>query len=746
MKNHIFLPFTIIGIVLHSSCLFSQEFAEPYLYSSESFVVAHDVYSIKQAAPNNSTTNRLLTGVSIKIVDWEPDLSAKPVFEIFPFAGRICVQVTNVGWGDFDGGQLKLSQLDYSNREHISQITDEPKQLGVVKSGEQKQVLFGDCSKLGFRITTKPNNPRYSLTELSDRNWEVVNISPGILDAASRRQFSTREANVSDGYTSGSFSRWIPRDSYLDEFRVSSTTSRQCLEKNRGFLQQFTGQIEKTGKTHTVPYYARQFQPVDLTSLQSERAELLRANFEGGLANEWRFSYGDISIHDDHGLSAGMSSGLISKITASFGKPTNGKVVNIPVPRIPMPSNGIDFELEIHCAVPGKFKLQIQHEYTTNDQFGRETRIRPPFDWVKNEEKVYRVSLPKNYKLDWGDTQKTIGDLLKLDANLRDALVKASLPKSANKQLYPGTYSERLARSTLWCNLLLSRIVEDEESEQLAANLSDTHEWIIRFLDELNPNSTVKRGTRHLFWKQKNGEEVLLEFAYPEMEIIYRSLPILMKHKPEDAALLVARLYELRMPGILAKAVCFDDVAREIKEKHGSRLRNTLVRQIEKLKTPDPYRYSHIGIIDEEDVLAAALVDYPQWSELGLVLESNNTHLLGYCHGLTSHPQVKILAQKILNDYLSKNQPLGAEDNAFQCQSLVSGLTVVGSRDALSAVHQVAREAMNRNDIEVLKSCINYFAQFSTSRLDQTLMNQLARFPTSYTVRKMAAELYKKNE
>jgi len=718
--NASIISFFIIWIVALTSECVGQEFAPAYLYGRDSYRTAQEKFTIK--ASDQSKKKRFLTCVSLKIVDWQPDVSAKPVFEIFPFANRICVNVTNVGWGDFDGGQLRLSQLNYANRNQTASITDALHQLGLVKSGEQKSLLFGDCSQLGFHLRS-PINPRISLSEI-DPEWEIVDV---------QNEFAHQEQLE--------HSTWIPSDSFRDKLKTTSGTSEGFLGSDRGFIK-FVGEIEKGGKKRLIPYYGRRFQTVALSTSQMKIAELLHVNFSGGLSNDWEFHYGNLvdrSLIRGGSVMGGRRQN--SRISASFGKPSNGKIVRIPLPRIEIPTNGIDFELHVHCAVPGQFKIQIQNAYVTDNENDPEP-IRPPFDWIKSEKQIYEVAMPKNYRLDWNETRKTIINVSKLAPELGRAFEKAALPNQElnNKSVYSGTYSERLAKSTFWCDLLLYEAVIDEDRIELSPNLQKTSKWIIGFLDDLTVESMSQR-SGGVYWRDKKGEETLFELEYPEMQIVNRSLPLLMKKSPHAAARIVTKLYELGFARQIAKAVCFESTRRVIQERYGGRLRTVLLSTAKKLKADNGW-----FIVSDEDVLAAALIDFPQLPEFQ-EKQKYNSRLLGFCSGITSNQLIKQRSQKVLDEYLSYDHETSVHHKHYhspKCVELMQGFTACGYKDRLSAIEQVAFVAIARGDIEVLKGCIDYFEQFSTTQLNTTLLNRLKEYPNNSSIRKMATELCKK--
>jgi len=685
----VFLVCTFTGPLVVNS----QEIPQPYHFSFQSLKIINTSHVVKKDSGFSGSV--ALTGIRLRMKDWQPVLDAKPVFEIIPYGECLTVNVTNVGWGDVPASDLKLSQLDYSQHDQLASLASEEQRLSLLKPGSQKTIVFRQLENLGFRIRGRTFNPIYSNDDLIG-NWSVENTFFPKVDELERSSST---------------------DSQLEYNRVRVNTQSQYIGKQSGFIQ-FSGELTSPNgdDTKLIPYYAKKLQCVDLSSQESELANLLKLGLGGAITPDWEIFYGSSQQRPQL---FGLGGRLSTNLTVKFDDPRSKQIVSVPLPAIEVTDDGFRIDLVVHCSKPGKFQLEVAEEYLVNDS----VKTTGNYHLLKGG-KEFQFDKTKNYDTNWLETRGYVNRLFESDEELLSSLRKSTLPNLVGI----GGKSDAVRQSDArkWCDLCLAEFVNDSNSEKTTVCIEQTTEWIREFLQSgwaIPPNLNSFANSDQMW--------IAFEKHAPEAEILRRVFPLIVRKNHEFGAELAVRQYKAGIPRALATAICFNSCRNELQNRHKDNIVAILSRRIvvKEKEANAPSSFNDRPLID--DLFAAALVDSDR---LDFILESSwiPTNAIGVASGLSSHPSIRLRIQKL---------------PSFN-SGIIEGLTAVGDKTFLPDVQQAIwktlkspkdRGQMNKT-LELL-SALKYLRRFNSNKLDGELLRTLTKYQHDSRVREIAKRI-----
>jgi len=476
---------------------------------------------------NRFTEDCYIESLSFHVADFVVDARPKLTYQIFPFLDTIVIQVSNVGWGRFQGGSLTI----FGENDGID-VAKGPQNVVT-----RKLIDLFDLDSSSRRLAT-----------IDTTTFILWRVGP---NASPFRYRTTGKFNLA-GMQRPAIPIVRGKIGTSDAYQVDMTTNNAVLVpmnyniegRERAFSGHttFGGLITQTGMpTETIAYYGRRVPPVDLTNRERSLARQLNiAEFQGGLSTLWGFVFGDRDLVAEMRTRTVAATHVIG-VTVDVGEGLE-RQLSAPVGAVIEPNGNIEFPLTILASKSATVKLNVECVY----HYGNS----PPRSFVLKRDLVKSVRAPRTTDLSDLSTERLLSNLRTVDAELeeRGSILLSEFVAKADER--ENMLSNPLSLRQIRDALSLASCTEDAQLKRLG-------HLVIELV--VADHSRVDPG----------------EFA----TLAYQSLfPLICAFDPKIAVDLAVRDYTLdtrTYPSLVTRSICFEATHQHLRT-HSTRLTELL--------------------------------------------------------------------------------------------------------------------------------------------------------------------------
>ncbi len=510
--------------------------------------------------PNDEAHEARIEMIRVRMVDFEVDLTSRPIFLIQPFLNEMLVTVVELGCGDYQDGQLQLH-----NSERLDELFGTNTQTQAI--GAMTSRFDSAPSKnLFFSIPSEPKFGFIPHRAFKFTDMEPPRLAPG---PQSRRNIHKSRPEPLDIYH---------RYGNLPHRESDDYDAKYWELGKKGSAIAFSGLVDG----QVFRYY-----PFALPAVETSPAvsELLRGQTElgGAMYTDFELIFGDVLP-----LKEAAGAGTHAGVSIELSQKRDGEWLDVPVPlQILPPKSSCQLTLQFVTKTSKRFRIEVQPVSKFNQPKAIATRLKSQVVPAAGKPKFECVT-PRPLLFNYSTTQAFVKELNDSRRNYHSAAkdaIEIGLIDPAQLD-----FATRSSQSRQFAQALLLMDICYPKSAELQNGLSKLAVWLDALIE--------KHGNEPKKPKLSMAEEPLVSMAWP----------LLCNNASERAANIVVKAYGKRDTSLVTVALMIPETRTLLTGNYAPGLHECLHRNL----SAQPQE------ISAEEATIATSVNFRNWEKIKL--------------------------------------------------------------------------------------------------------------------------------